>query len=155
MSALTPARPPRQGPLGIALRGGPRVVLMVVLAVGALTSDSNVMRIVAALLFVLNAGRLLDPDWRRFVVTGLFPERVEAQYCQPGEHSVELVAVGPRHVEVIKALREVDDLDLVEAKALLKVPAVVVEDLSADSAAAVAKRLTEAGATVRVLDPVG
>jgi hypothetical protein len=53
-----------------ALRAAPRMLLLLVLAVGALTSELDWLRIVAAMLFVLNAGRLLSPGWRHWVRTG-------------------------------------------------------------------------------------
>lgn len=56
--------------LQVVLRGAPRMLLLTVLAIGALTSDLGWMRVVAAMLFVLNAGRLLSPDWRHWVRTG-------------------------------------------------------------------------------------
>jgi len=57
-------------PMMIAVRAAPRLVLLVVLAIGALTSSMDWLRILAALLFVLNAGRLLSPGWRNWVRTG-------------------------------------------------------------------------------------
>lgn len=54
----------------VALRAAPRLLLLLVLAIGALTSDLAWMRVVAAMLFVLNAGRLLSPGWRHWVRTG-------------------------------------------------------------------------------------
>lgn len=54
----------------VALRAAPRLLLLTILAIGALTSDLDWMRVVAALLFVLNAGRLLSPGWRHWVRTG-------------------------------------------------------------------------------------
>lgn len=57
-------------PMMVALRAAPRLLLLTVLAIGALTSDLDWLRVVAALLFVLNAGRLLSPGWRHWVRTG-------------------------------------------------------------------------------------
>lgn len=54
----------------VALRAAPRLLLLTVLAIGALTSDLDWLRVVAALLFVLNAGRMLSPGWRHWVRTG-------------------------------------------------------------------------------------
>lgn len=55
------------------LRAAPRLLLLTVLAIGALTSDLDWMRVAAALLFVLNAGWLLKPEWRHWVRTGERP----------------------------------------------------------------------------------
>jgi len=57
-------------PAMVAVRAAPRLVLLTVLAIGALTSDLDWLRVLAALLFVLNAGRLLSPGWRHWVRTG-------------------------------------------------------------------------------------
>lgn len=54
----------------VVFRAAPRLLLLTILAIGALTSDLGWMRVVAAMLFVLNAGRLLSPGWRRWVRTG-------------------------------------------------------------------------------------
>ncbi|HWJ08577.1 MAG TPA: hypothetical protein VNS46_04320 [Nocardioides sp.] len=56
--------------MGPVLRAAPRTLLLLVLAVGALTSELDWLRVVAAMLFVLNAGRLLSPGWRHWVRTG-------------------------------------------------------------------------------------
>lgn len=59
----------------VVLRAAPRLLLLTVLAIGALTSELDWLRLLTAMLFVLNAGRLLSPGWRHWVRTG---ERAEA-----------------------------------------------------------------------------
>lgn len=54
----------------VAVRAAPRLLLLTVLAAGALTSELDWLRVVAAMLFVLNAARLLSPGWRHYVATG-------------------------------------------------------------------------------------
>ncbi|WP_418058274.1 hypothetical protein [Pimelobacter simplex] len=56
--------------LMVVVRAAPRLVLLTVLAIGALTSSMDWLRIMAAVLFVLNAARLLSPGWRHWVRTG-------------------------------------------------------------------------------------
>jgi ribosomal protein L7/L12 len=130
------------------------LALLTVLAIGALTSELDWLRIVAAMLFVLNAGRLLSPGWRHWVHTGeQLPATIDDKYTQPGEYAVEIVDVGDREISVIKALREVRGLTLLEAKNLVDEPATVAVGLSASSAAAVAGRIAAEGADARVTDP--
>ena len=67
------------------------------------------------------------------------------------EFSVVITAVGDKKIQVIKEVRAITSLGLKEAKDLVeKVPGVVKEGIPKDEAQAVAKQLTEAGATVEV-----
>ena len=67
------------------------------------------------------------------------------------EFSVVLKEVGANKINVIKAVREVTSLGLKEAKDLVDgAPKPVKEGVSKDEAAAIAKKFTEAGATVEV-----
>ena len=67
------------------------------------------------------------------------------------EFSVVLTDVGANKINVIKAVREVTSLGLKEAKDLVDgAPKPVKEGVSKDEAAAIAKKFTDAGATVEV-----
>jgi large subunit ribosomal protein L7/L12 len=67
------------------------------------------------------------------------------------EFSVVITGVGDKKINVIKEVRAITSLGLKEAKDLVeKLPGVVKEGIPKDEAQAVAKQLTEAGATVEV-----
>ena len=67
------------------------------------------------------------------------------------EFSVILAAVGDKKINVIKAVREVTNLGLKEAKDLVEgVPKPVKEAVSKEEAAAMKKKLEEAGGTAEV-----
>jgi large subunit ribosomal protein L7/L12 len=67
------------------------------------------------------------------------------------EFNVILTAAGANKINVIKAVREVTSLGLKEAKDLVDgAPKPVKEGVSKDEAAAIAKKFTDAGATVEV-----
>src|ERR1044072_3818635 len=67
------------------------------------------------------------------------------------EFNVILTAAGSNKINVIKVVREVTNLGLKEAKDLVDgAPKPVKEGVSKDEAAAIAKKFTEAGATVEV-----
>jgi len=67
------------------------------------------------------------------------------------EFTVVLTGVGANKINVIKAVREVTSLGLKEAKDLVDgAPKPVKEGISKDEAAAIAKKFTDAGATVEV-----
>ena len=67
------------------------------------------------------------------------------------EFTVVLKEVGANKINVIKAVREVTSLGLKEAKDLVDgAPKPVKEGISKDEAAAIAKKFTDAGATVEV-----
>jgi large subunit ribosomal protein L7/L12 len=67
------------------------------------------------------------------------------------EFTVVLTGAGPNKINVIKAVREVTSLGLKEAKDLVDgAPKPVKEGISKDEAAAIAKKFTDAGATVEV-----
>ena len=75
----------------------------------------------------------------------------EAAPAGPVEVDVILKEVGPSKVNVIKAVRELTGLGLVEAKGLVdKAPMAIKEKVSEEVAAEVKKKLEEAGATVEV-----
>ena len=67
------------------------------------------------------------------------------------EFTVVLTVVGANKINVIKAVREVTSLGLKEAKDLVDgAPKPIKEGVSKDEAAAIAKKFTDAGATVEV-----
>ncbi len=67
----------------------------------------------------------------------------------PSSVTVVLASVGETKVAVIKAVREITGLGLVEAKKLVDgAPAEIKADVSADEAEKIKTALTEAGATV-------
>lgn len=67
------------------------------------------------------------------------------------EFSVVITGVGDKKIQVIKEVRAITSLGLKEAKDLVeKVPGVVKEGIPKDEAQALAKQLTDAGATVEI-----
>jgi large subunit ribosomal protein L7/L12 len=67
------------------------------------------------------------------------------------EFNVILTSAGANKINVIKVVREVTSLGLKEAKDLVDgAPKPVKEGVSKDEAAAIAKKFTDAGATVEV-----
>lgn len=75
----------------------------------------------------------------------------EAAPAGPVEVSVILKEVGPSKVQVIKAVRELTGLGLVEAKALVDAaPNAVKEGVSVEVAAEVKAKLEAAGAVVEI-----
>jgi large subunit ribosomal protein L7/L12 len=67
------------------------------------------------------------------------------------EFSVVITGVGDKKINVIKEVRTITSLGLKEAKDLVeKLPGVVKEGIPKDEAQAIAKQLTEAGATVEI-----
>lgn len=67
------------------------------------------------------------------------------------EFDVELTEAGGKKINVIKAIREITQLGLADAKALVEAaPKVVKEAVSKDEANEIKKKLEEAGAKVTV-----
>jgi len=67
------------------------------------------------------------------------------------EFSVVITGVGEKKIQVIKEVRAITSLGLKEAKDLVeKVPGTVKEGIPKEEAEAIAKQLTEAGATVEI-----
>ena len=76
---------------------------------------------------------------------------VEEQAEEQTEFTVVLSAIGESKINVIKAVREITQLGLKEAKDLVDAaPRNVVENVSKEDADKAATRLKEAGATVEV-----
>ncbi len=73
----------------------------------------------------------------------------EAANAAPAAVTVMLKEVGETKVAVIKAVREITGLGLVDAKKLVDgAPAEIKKDVAADEAEQIKAKLTEAGATV-------
>ena len=73
----------------------------------------------------------------------------EAADAAPAAVTVVLKEVGETKVAVIKAVREITGLGLVDAKKLVDgAPAEIKKDVAADEAEQIKAKLTEAGATV-------
>lgn len=67
------------------------------------------------------------------------------------EFDVELTEVGSEKIKVIKAVREITGLGLVDAKKLVDgVPAEIKKDIAPEEAAEIKKKLEDAGAAVEV-----
>jgi large subunit ribosomal protein L7/L12 len=67
------------------------------------------------------------------------------------EFSVVITGVGDKKINVIKEVRAITSLGLKEAKDLVeKIPGVVKEGIPKQEAEAIAKQLTDAGATVEI-----
>jgi len=79
------------------------------------------------------------------------PAAAAAVVEEQTEFNVVMTSFGANKVNVIKAVREITGLGLKEAKDLVEgAPSVVKEAVSKDDAAALKKKLEEAGATVEV-----
>ncbi|MCK7488007.1 MAG: 50S ribosomal protein L7/L12 [Bacillus subtilis] len=69
----------------------------------------------------------------------------------PKEVNLILVSVGPSKVNVIKVVREITGLGLIEAKNLVDAaPKAIKEKIKEDDAKELAKKFTDAGATVEI-----
>jgi large subunit ribosomal protein L7/L12 len=75
----------------------------------------------------------------------------EAPAEEKTEFTVQLTAIGDQKINVIKAVREVTQLGLKEAKDLVDAaPKPVLENVSKEDADKAAAKLKEAGATVEI-----
>ncbi|MDQ7008265.1 MAG: 50S ribosomal protein L7/L12 [Acidobacteriota bacterium] len=75
----------------------------------------------------------------------------EAAAEEKTEFDVELTAVGPKKINVIKVVREVTSLGLKEAKELVEsAPKVVKEAVTKDEAEEIKKKFEEVGATAEI-----
>ncbi len=75
-----------------------------------------------------------------------------AQAEEKTEFTVQLKEVGPKRIEVIKAIRAITGLGLKESKALVDgVPAPVKEGIPKDEAEKIKAQLEEAGAVVEIV----
>ncbi|MCF0245867.1 MAG: 50S ribosomal protein L7/L12 [Ileibacterium sp.] len=79
------------------------------------------------------------------------PAAAEAVDAGPAEVTVTLTDVGGTKVAVIKAVREITGLGLVDAKKLVDAtPAVIKENIAPEEANEIKEKLMGAGATVEV-----
>ena len=84
-------------------------------------------------------------------VAGAAPGAAAEAAEEQTEFTVTLVEVGPKKINVIKAVREVTSLGLKEAKDLVEsAPKAVKEDIPKDEAEAIAKKFEEVGAKAEV-----
>ncbi|MGL5541090.1 MAG: 50S ribosomal protein L7/L12 [Erysipelotrichaceae bacterium] len=117
----------------------------------------NAQDVIASLkeMTILELNELVKAIEEEFGVTAAAPVAVaavaEAAPTGPTEVTVTLKEAGATKVAVIKAVREVTGLGLVEAKGLVdKAPSVIKADIKPEEAEAIKAKLVEAGATVEV-----
>jgi large subunit ribosomal protein L7/L12 len=71
--------------------------------------------------------------------------------AEPTEFNVILTGCGDKKIQVIKALREITNLGLKEAKEVVEgVPKAVKESVSKEEADSIKKKMEEAGGTVEI-----
>lgn len=105
---------------------------------------------------ILELNDLVKAIEEKFGVTAAAPVAVAAAPAEeenkgPVAVSVILTDCGASKVGVIKIVREITGLGLVEAKGLVdKCPSPIKENISAEEAEEIKKKLVEAGATVEV-----
>lgn len=104
---------------------------------------------------ILELNELVKAIEEKYGVSAAAPVAVAAAPAEgaadaaPSAVTVVLSSFGDSKVGVIKVVREITGLGLVEAKKLVdSVPAELKKDVSADEAEAIKKQLTDAGATV-------
>ncbi len=79
------------------------------------------------------------------------PATAAEEAAGPSEVTVTLADVGATKVAVIKAVREITGLGLVDAKKLVDgVPAAIKENVSPEEAESIKEKLVAAGATVEI-----
>lgn len=79
------------------------------------------------------------------------PAAAAEEAAGPSEVTVTLADVGATKVAVIKAVREITGLGLVDAKKLVDgVPAAIKENVSPEEAESIKEKLVAAGATVEI-----
>ena len=107
-------------------------------------------------LSVLELNDLVKAIEEKFDVTAAAPVAVAAAAddgaaAEPTEVNVTLTEVGGTKVAVIKAVREITGLGLVDAKKLVDgVPAAIKENVSPEEAESIKEKLVAAGATVEI-----
>ena len=105
---------------------------------------------------MLELNDLVKAIEEEFGVTAAAPVAVAAaggaeESAEPSEVTVTLTAPGGSKVGVIKIVREITGLGLVEAKGLVdKAPSPIKENISPEEANEIKARLEEAGASVEV-----
>ena len=106
----------------------------------------NTEDVIASLkeMTILELNDLIKAIEEEFGVTAAAP-------TGPTEVTVTLTDVGATKVAVIKAVREITGLGLVEAKGLVdKTPSAIKENIKPEEAEAIKAKLVEAGATVEI-----
>ncbi|HAD22524.1 MAG TPA: 50S ribosomal protein L7/L12 [Kandleria vitulina] len=104
---------------------------------------------------ILELNELVSAIEEKFDVTAAAPVAVAAAGAEedaaPAEVTVTLTDIGATKVAVIKAVREITGLGLVDAKKLVDAtPAKIKENIPADEAAKIKETLEAAGASVEV-----
>ena len=106
---------------------------------------------------ILELNELVKAIEEKFGVTAAAPVAVAAAADAgaaaegPSEVTVTLTDIGGTKVAVIKAVREITGLGLVDAKGLVdKAPSVIKENVSPEEAEEIKKKLMDAGASVEV-----
>ena len=104
---------------------------------------------------ILELNDLVKAIEEEFGVTAAAPVAVAAvaaaEETGPTEVTVTLVDCGATKVKVIKAVREITGMGLVEAKGLVdKCPSVIKENIAPEEAEEIKAKLMEAGAAVEV-----
>ena len=115
----------------------------------------NTEDVIASLkeMTILELNDLIKAIEEEFGVTAAAPVAVAdtAAPTGPTEVTVTLTDVGATKVAVIKAVREITGLGLVEAKGLVdKTPSAIKENIKPEEAEAIKAKLVEAGATVEI-----
>lgn len=105
---------------------------------------------------ILELNDLVKAIEEKFDVTAAAPVAVAAagdagDAGEPAQVTVTLTEAGATKVAVIKAVREITGLGLVDAKGIVdKVPSVIKENVSADEGKELKEKLEAAGASVEV-----
>ena len=105
---------------------------------------------------ILELNDLVSAIEEKFGVTAAAPVAAApvaeaAEAAGPSEVTVTLTDVGGTKVAVIKAVREITGLGLVDAKGLVdKVPSVIKENIKPEEAEEIKKKLMDAGASVEI-----
>lgn len=104
---------------------------------------------------ILELNELVKAIEEKFGVTAAAPVAVAAvaddAAAGPSEVTVTLTDIGGTKVAVIKAVREITGLGLVDAKGLVdKAPSVIKENIKPEEAEEIKKKLMDAGASVEI-----
>lgn len=105
---------------------------------------------------ILELNDLVSAIETKFGVTAAAPAAAAApaeaaEASGPSEVTVTLTDIGGTKVAVIKAVREITGLGLVDAKGLVdKAPSVIKENIKPEEAEEIKKKLMDAGATCDV-----
>ncbi len=119
-----------------------------------LTKDDILAYLEEATILELN--EVIEAIEEKFGVSAAAPVAVAAAAdttaaAGPSEVTVTLTDIGGTKVAVIKAVREITGLGLVDAKGLVdKAPSVIKENIKPEEAEEIKAKLTEAGATVEI-----